>query len=119
MSGPVGVVGQPQAPFVPDLTQSKGWDDIERMLNPAKMPNPFKPADEVLMELARYAETEQGRKVLEWLHGVTDRAPYPQVGMSFENVALAAAKHQGRVLVGDILTAAVLEGQALRASQKG
>lgn len=119
MSGPVGIVANPGAPRVALALESKGWDDIKQLLEPARMPNPFKPADEVLMELARYAETELGRKVLDWLHGVTDRAPYPQVGATFENVALAAAKHQGRALIGDMLTQAVKEGQQLRQQQKG
>lgn len=119
MSGPVAQVGQSSAPVVGDPLRSGGWDDFRRMMEPAKFANPLRPGDDVLMELARYAETEQGRKVLAWLHSVTDQTPYPQVGGSFENVALAAAKHQGRALIGAMLTEAVKEGQALRNSQKG
>lgn len=112
--GPVGHVGSSKAPALPDLMKSDGWAAFEKMMQPAVMPDPYRPGDDVMMELARYAETAEGRKVLDWLHSITDGAPYPQHIGSIEQTALAAAKHQGRVLPGEMIRRAVATGKELR-----
>ena len=95
-----------------------GWDWFKQAFAPAMVNDPFRPEDEVLIELARYSGTEQGRAVLNFLHSITDRAPYPAGFKSLEEAALAAAKHEGRAGVGLVLSRAVAEGQRLRDAQK-
>lgn len=91
-----------------------GWEFLKQQLLPALVNDPFRPEDAVLKELARYASTVEGGKVLAWLHSVTDRAPYPAGFTSIEQAALAAAKHEGRAVVGHLLTRAVAEGQRIQ-----
>lgn len=99
----------------------QGWEWFKEQFGPALAADPFRPGDDVLEELARYGRTELGAKVLAWLHGLTDAAPYPAGNFkSFEEAAIAAAKHAGRAGVGHVLTRAVAEGQRLRdAHNKG
>lgn len=119
MSGPVGHFASSKAPVAADPLKTSGWDDLKKMMMPAVMPDPFRPDDEVMMELARYAETAEGRKVLGWLHSITDQAPYPQYFGSIEQTALASVKHQGRCMPGVALNEAVAIGKTLRSKLKG
>jgi hypothetical protein len=93
----------------------EGWAGLERLMLPAVMPDPFRPDDAVLAEMARYAETEIGARVMAWLRSVTDCAPYPHVtAAGFEQAALAAARHEGRAHVGHLITKAIADGQTIR-----
>lgn len=120
MTGPVAHFGprdaareaeaQPEGP--------QGWDWFRQALAPLLQPDQFRPDDQLLIEIARYSETEIGRKVFDWLHALTDRAPYPSGDFkAFEEAAIAAAKHAGRAGVGHVLTRAVAEGRKLRDAQ--
>lgn len=121
MSGPVAHVGGVNAHAkAQEWMQSDGWKFFERQMDPAKMPNPFRPAGDMLKEISRYSETEQGKAFFAWLHSITDLAPYPNVnGGNLEQVAVAAAKHDGRALVGRMIAAALAEGKELRNQEKG
>ena len=114
MSGPVGslprnVMREVEAA----LHESSGWDYFEKNVLPLAVADTFRPADDVLVDLAHYANTAQGRRVLAWLHDLTDLAPYP-IGMkTIEDAAMASARHQGRASVGHVLKKAVAEGTRL------
>jgi hypothetical protein len=117
MSGPAASFGSTiQAP-VED--ESEGWDFYKQKFMPAVVANTFRPEDSVLIEIYKLSETAEGRKIIDWLHELSDRAPYPRVGSNFEEVAVAAAKHQGRALVGEVLTEAVREGKRLFNQARG
>lgn len=90
-----------------------GWDWFKTQFMPAAVADTFRPSDQTLMELAKLANTAWGQTILAWLHDLTDRAPYPMVEGLSQQVALAAARHQGRAGVGHVLTRAVAEGQRL------
>lgn len=115
MSGPVTSIPQSiQARADQALADRSGWDALTKALLPAIAPDPFRPADEVLVEIARFAETREGSAVVAWLHSISDLAPYPEVTLrGFEQAALAAAKHQGRASVGLVLKKAIAEGRAI------
>jgi hypothetical protein len=122
MSGPIGHVGSATAgpENKNDHTQTAGWADFARLIDPAKMPNPFRPEDKMMQEFSRYAETVGGRNVVAWLRSITDLAPYPNVsGGNFEQVAIAAAKHDARATIGRMIAAAITEGTAIRNQNKG
>ena len=122
MTGPVAHFGgrDVKAEAAQQDDGPSGWDWFKAQFAPALAPDPFRPEDAVLVELARYAQTEQGRAGIGWLHSITDGAPYPAGFSSLEAAALAAAKHEGRAGVGLVLTRAVAEGQRLRdAHNKG
>jgi hypothetical protein len=122
MSGPVVNFGSPmnvdeQAEAAMD--EPSGWDWFKTQFVPAAVATTFKPEDGVLHTLSLFAETAEGAKVMAWLHELTDRAPYPVGGASIEELALAAARHQGRAGVGRVLSVAVAEGKKLRDQKKG
>lgn len=96
----------------------QGWEWFKQAFAPALTADPFRPEDELLIEIARYSQTELGAKVFAWLHSLTDRAPYPAGDFkAIEEAAIAAAKHAGRAGVGHVLSRAVAEGQRLRNAQ--
>lgn len=119
MSGPATHIPRPMnaaSAALHALEGEEGWAALERLMQPAMMPDPYRPADNVLMELGRYAATAEGQQVLAWLHAITDMAPYPNVTAgNIEHAALAAARHEGRAIVGQLVDRAVKEGTALRA----
>lgn len=116
MSGPVAHVGKVSTPAIGEgLPDLGGWEQFKTLMQPAMMPDPFRPQDDVLRELARYNSTVEGAKVLAWMRSITDGAPYPQQIGSIEQTALAAAKHQGRCIVGELVSRAIAEGNRLRA----
>lgn len=121
MTGPVASLGPRHQPPPPNETlQSNGWEDFKRLMNPAQMQNPFRPDGKILQEIARYSETVEGREVIAWLRSITDQAPYPNVsGGNFEQVAIAAAKHDARATIGRMIAAAISEGTAITNQQRG
>lgn len=93
--------------------ESAGWEYFEKQILPLAMSDTFRPADALLMKIARFSQTEDGRKFFKWLHEITDRAPYPVGIDGFENMAMAAAAHGARAHVGQLVNKAVIEGQRL------
>lgn len=115
MSGPVSHIPKSiQERADQALNDRSGWDAFAKALMPALSADPFRPADNVLVEIARFSRTPEGSAVIAWLHGISDQAPYPDVTVQgFEHAALAAAKHQGRASVGQVLRKAIAEGTAI------
>lgn len=93
--------------------ESAGWDYFEKQILPLAMADTFRPADKLLVKIALYSQTEDGREFFKWLHDITDLAPYPIGIAGFENMAMAAAAHGARAHVGHLLNKAVIEGQRL------
>jgi hypothetical protein len=122
MSGPIGHVGSTTAgPKIEvDPTKTAGWPEFDRLRDPSTMQNPHRPEVKMMAEFSRYAETVEGRSVVAWLRSITDLAPYPNMsGGSFEQVAIAAAKHDGKATIGRMIAAAITEGTAIRNQNKG
>ena len=96
------------------MAKGNGWSVLEGLFQPAAVNQPFRPADEVLLEFGRLQRTASGQQLLDWLHKISDLSPYPAVTVrGFEQAALAAAKHEGRSGVGLAIRAAEREGKAL------
>ncbi|MBS9720043.1 hypothetical protein JYU29_04990 [Tianweitania sp. BSSL-BM11] len=95
------------------LAAPSTWDGLEHAFKPSQMPDRFDPGDDIKMLLAGLKNTVDGRRIIEWLADLTFRAPYPSTGSSFEQAALAAAKHEARAAVGHVLLRAIAEGDAL------
>lgn len=96
------------------MGRGNGWSFLESLFQPAAVNQPFRPADEVLMEFGRLQRSAVGQQLLEWLHRISDLSPYPAVTLrGFEQAALAAAKHEGRSGVGLAIRAAEREGKAM------
>ena len=121
MTGPVANVGSRNVAREVDdaLREGSGWEFFKKQFLPAVVADTFRPADEVLIEIARYSETQGGARVMAWLHELTDGAPYPVGTTSLEETAIAAARHQGRAGVGHVLKKAVAEGKRLLNQPKG
>jgi hypothetical protein len=116
MSGPVVHVGKASMPAVGDgLPDTGGWEQFKKLMDPAVMPDPYRPEDAMMMEMARYATSKEGAAFFKWLRSISNGAPYPQVSNTFEGIALASAKHQGRCIVGELVSNALAEGERLRA----
>ena len=101
------------------LADGNGWEFFKQQFLPAVVADTFRPDDQLLVDIAHFSTTSFGAKFLEWLHDLTDRAPYPIDGATIEAAALAAARHQGRAGVGHVLTKAVTEGRRLQNQNKG
>lgn len=101
------------------IAETDGWDYFKKEFMPALVADSFRPEDQLLIEIYKISQTVEGRKVIAWLHQLTDLAPYPQFIGSIEQTALMAAKHQGRAGVGHVLAKAVAEGERLFNQQKG
>jgi hypothetical protein len=115
MTGPVGALPRNIAREVAQATESPGgWEKLEQLMHPAVMPDPFRPDDAMMMELAKFGTTEVGSGVIAWLRSISDLAPYPHVTAGgIEQAALAAARHEGRAHVGHLMAKAIAEGQRL------
>ncbi len=87
-----------------------GWEELEQSFFPAQVPRAFDPGDELKRNLAALYHTPDGRQIIEWLADLTWRAPYPHVGAANEAAALAAAKHEARCAVGEVIMKAIAEG---------
>lgn len=114
MAGPVGELPRNIARELDAaLNDDSGWDFFKERFLPAAVADSFRPPDELLVDLARYAETDRGRRVVDWLLDLTANAPYPVTGHSIQHTALAAAKHEGRAGVGATIKKALREGRRL------
>lgn len=71
----------------------------------------YAPTDNVAKVL--YAMFAGERETIDWLLDLTLRAPYPHVGASFEQAALAAKGHQTRAGIGEVIVAAIARGKQL------
>lgn len=92
----------------------EGWDGLERSFQPAPTRQPFEPEDDLKKTIALfYDTTPEGRRMMEWIFDLTFRAPYPPVGGSFEQAALAAKAHEARAAVGRVLVQTIVDGRAL------
>jgi hypothetical protein len=115
MSGPIGAL--PNQRMTQQLnemiTSPSGFDALRKMMDPAVMPDPFRPADETLMAIARIARGMDGVKLVDWLRAITDLAPFPTDFRNMEEAAIAAAKHAGRASIGMVLVKAIVEGNRL------
>lgn len=113
MSGPAIIPRNIAREVSEAALESEGWGYFEKQILPLAMSDTFRPADQLLVKIALYAQTMDGQQFLKWLHEITDNAPYP-VGMDgFENMAMAAAAHGARAHVGHLVNKAVIEGQRL------
>lgn len=121
MSGPVGALSRNIAAEVKAaMDDPGGWETLGGLMTPAVMPDPYRPADAVMLEAARYATTIEGQRFFAWLRAVSDLAPYPHVTAGgIEQAALAAARHEGRAHVGHLLAKLLAEGERLRRLQNG
>lgn len=95
-----------------DSIGGAGWDALQGALAPAAVPDNYRPDDDVMKSLAIMAERGETRAVVEWLLDLTLRAPYPVTADTLEQTALAAAKHQARANVGEVVLKAIAEGRA-------
>ena len=122
MTGPVGALPRNMARDVHEALHdpTSGWEKLEQLMLPAVMPDPFRPQDGMMLELAKFAATAPGAAVIAWLRSITDLAPYPHVTAGgIEQAALAAARHEGRAHVGHLLQKAIAEGERLRNASQG
>lgn len=97
----------------------EGWEGLAERFAPAKVPDKFDPGDDMKKVLSAFFFTAEGRKIVEWLADLTFRAPYPHVGPSLEAAGIAAAKHEARAAVGEVLMKAIAEGHALLTTNRG
>lgn len=95
-----------------------GWDYFEKQFAPAVFGDEQRPADEIMQALARLAELPDTRRVVDWLLDLTCRAPYPRTFDTTENLAFAAAKHQARAAVGEVIVKAIHEGRQINEGRK-
>jgi hypothetical protein len=93
----------------------EGWDALQKLFEPAVMSDRWRPDDQILKFVAAMSQTEQGRAFLDWIFDLTNRAPYPSIGGGIEQAALAAAKHEARAAVGEVILTAIVEGRRLLA----
>lgn len=101
------------------LSDDTPWENLERKFLPALVRDSFRPGDEVMLTLARFAILPDGAKVIAWLHDLSDLAPYPENFTTHDEAAIAAAKHAGRAGVGRVLKLAIETGQQMLKQQKG
>lgn len=99
------------------IEDREGWDFFKNKFMPAAVADTFRPEDDLLKQIAQYANTYWGAKVFSWLHDLTDRAPYPMATGDIQELAMAASRHQGRAGVGHVLAKAVHEGNRLLNNQ--
>lgn len=112
MSGPVAF--QRQLKAVEDLISGRpNWQGLEEAFAPAQVSDRFRPEDDLAKMMAAFSRTAEGQRMFEWIFELTKWAPYPKTGNSFESAALAAAKHEARVAVGDVIFAAIGAGDEL------
>jgi len=91
-----------------------GWAGLEHSFKPAPLPDLFEPGDQLKIRIATlYDHSHEVRQIIEWIFDLTFRAPYPHIGGSFEEAALAAKAHEARAAVGRVLVQAILDGRRL------
>lgn len=95
------------------LVGPKGWDFFAQDLAPAGMVDIFNPDDELKRYIAAMTESGLGRRFFDYLMNLTVRHPYPLSSNGMEDLAFAAARHQARSSVGEILLKVRMEGRAL------
>lgn len=91
----------------------EGWDGLAGKFFPAPVAQSFDPGERVKRFLAAIVRTPDGREFIQWLSDLTWRAPYPSIGASFEQAAIAAKAHESRAAVGEVVLKAVTEGNVL------
>lgn len=116
MSGPANINPRGMVRDLDDMLTAGGvgWDALEKMFQPAAVADQWKPDENLLKELGALSQTEFGRRLFGWLFDLTNRAPYPSTGGgNLEQVAMAAAKHEARAAVGEVIVNAIVEGRRL------
>ena len=115
MSGPVSFPSSMMAlDQMLEQMGGRGWEGLENEFKPAQTRQNFEPEDKIKKIIAAfYDSSSEGRQMVEWIFDLTFRAPYPSTGTSFEQAAIAAAKHEARAAVGRVLVQAIVEGRAL------
>ena len=117
MSGPQNV--NPREVAIGSLEElekrfaGEGWDYFEKQFAPAVTPANLDPGDKFKRQLAAVAQTEWGRELIGWIYDLTCRAPYPVTMQNMEDLAFAAAKHQARAAVGEVIAKAIADGKEL------
>ncbi|YBV97534.1 hypothetical protein M1D80_11835 [Phyllobacteriaceae bacterium JZ32] len=97
----------------------KGTDDylnVEKMIEklaPAQVGQNFRPSDNLMKFLYLFSQQRDAKELFDWLMDLTIRAPYPHISGSFEEAAIAAAKHQARAGIGEVIIEAIAEGKRL------
>lgn len=115
MSGPVNVAGRVTLPL-DDLMRAggrTGWEALEAGFAPAPVADRFRPEERIMRFAAALGLHPEGREFLEWIFDLTCRAPYPKTTGDMQELAYAAAKHQARAAVGDVIALAIAEGRRL------
>ena len=92
---------------------AKGWDFFSERFSPALVAQSFDPGEDFKKNLAAFARTELGRRIVDWLLDLTCRAPYPVTTQDMQDLAFAAAKHQARAAVGETLVKAIADGNVI------
>lgn len=92
---------------------AKGWDFFRDQFGPALVGENFDPGEDFKKNLAAFARTDLGRRIVEWLLDMTCRAPYPATSQDMQDLAFAAAKHQARAAVGEVIVKAIADGNAI------
>lgn len=91
--------------------------DIEKLIEkmaPAQVGHSFRPSEDLMKVIYLLFGTAEGKQIFEWLMDLTLRAPYPHIdGSGFEQAAIAAAKHQARAGIGEVILEAVANGKRL------
>jgi hypothetical protein len=117
MSGPQNVNPRPLAmgslEELEERFAGRGWSFFEQQFHPAATPADLDPGDQFKRQLAGVAETAWGRQLIDWLLDLTCRAPYPVTSQSIEDLAMAAAKHQARAAIGEVLVKAIADGRRI------
>jgi hypothetical protein len=90
-----------------------GWDGLENRFSPAKVSDRFRPQERIMRFAAALGMHPEGREFLDWIFDMTCRAPYPITTGDMQELAFAAAKHQARAAVGNVIALAVAEGRRL------
>lgn len=117
MSGPVEFARQLQT-VEALLKATPDWGGLEQGFAPAAVSDNFDPGDDMKQVLSAFYNTDQGRKIIEWLFDLTLRAPFPHVGTTLEAAGIAAAKHEARVAVGQALARAIVDGNSIFTSKR-
>lgn len=100
------------------LLAKQSVDEVMEAFAPAPAPSLLDPPDEIKKGLAILAGGS-GRPIIDWIFAITCNAPYPQSrGDNLNELAIAAAKHQSRAAIGDIIGKAILAGRILLEQKK-
>lgn len=102
---------------IENLVGAKGWEFFAEQWLPAGTVDILNPDDELKMFIAAMSESGLGKRFFDYLMNLTVRHPYPMTTNSMEDLAFAAAKHQARATVGELLVKIRMEGRALNATK--